>query len=530
MRTFQVGIVILLVTAGFAGMINLTSDSVQGSIVGGTITSDTRWVPENNPYVIVSPINIQHGGSLRIESGVEVIYDGDHQIKVDGALALIGTNASRVKMDSNHPKWEYMDWTGIQVGPTGYVDINYAELSFSGNGITLKSSYNRITNSMITNNKYGYSVKFDASTHNTISGTTMTGLGLGISGNVLEHFNTHTITPDNTVNTKPLLYYKDTDSLSVDAVPVGQLILANCTNSDVRNLQIADSGITAAYTTGSIIYNNEVSTNRYGMQLYKSDNNVIVFNDVYQSYLIGVYLMESDGNMIFNNNFGTSFMGVGLLSSDANIITNNNIQSNMYGVRLYSSMWNILYANNLAGNSMEHAYDDGSFNYWTKAYPGAGNYWADYSQTCQDLFSGPVTPQTSGSPDGICDNPYYIDGNSIDYYPLVNPAFKLPTHMPGNIEQVPPETQSTAHEPVPPATPPVRRTGIELKEGWNTVSYPLGSEETVSEALSGVPYERVELKKEASELTVLLADNDLMKPGQTYLIKVSSATIWIFDD
>jgi hypothetical protein len=57
-------------------------------------------------------------------------------------------------------------------------------------------------------------------------------------------------------------------------------------------------------------------------------------------------------------------------------------------------------------------------NFWNDTYPSGGNYWSDYSSKCADNFSGVITPQTTGSSDGICDVQYNIDGDSIDYYPL----------------------------------------------------------------------------------------------------------------
>jgi parallel beta-helix repeat protein len=529
MRTSQFGIVVLLVTASFAGMINLTGENVQGTLVGGTISTDTRWQQANSPYVIVSPINIVYGGNLRIEAGVQVQYDGDHPIYVDGVLTLDGTSMERVTIESNPPFMEYMDWTGIQVGPKGYVDIKYADLSFSGQAITLKSSYNKIVNTSISNNKLVHSIMLDASIENTISGNALTGLGLGISGNALEHFNSHTIPPGNTVNGKPLHYYKDSYNISVNADPVGQLIFANCTNSFARDLQITGSGILAAYTTNTLIYNNNITQNSYGVRLYESSQIAIVSNNMASSYFIGLYLTSSDWNIIINNNIASSFMGIAMLGSTANGLKHNDIQSNYYGIQLYESEWNSIYANNFVDNFMSQAFDGNSNNMWTDLLPDGGNYWSDYSPTCQDLYSGVVTPQTTGVPDGICDNPYYIDGDSIDYYPRVNPAALLPTSIPGNTAEVPPDTQSPAVEPAPPTASAEERS-IELKGGWNTVSYPLDTEMTVSEALSGLPYERVELKEEGSEMTVLLTDSDVMRPGSSYLIKVSSAAIWIFDD
>jgi parallel beta-helix repeat protein len=46
-------------------------------------------------------------------------------------------------------------------------------------------------------------------------------------------------------------------------------------------------------------------------------------------------------------------------------------------------------------------------NTWNDGYPSGGNYWSDYNETDANL-------------DGIGDNPYIIDANNTDHYPLVN--------------------------------------------------------------------------------------------------------------
>jgi len=70
-------------------------------------------------------------------------------------------------------------------------------------------------------------------------------------------------------------------------------------------------------------------------------------------------------------------------------------------------------------------------------------------------------------------------------------------------------------------------TSIQLKSGWNLVGYPSFIERNVSNALSSVPYERIEGYEAASpQYLELLSDNDLMTTGNGYWIKVSSDAVW----
>jgi len=66
-----------------------------------------------------------------------------------------------------------------------------------------------------------------------------------------------------------------------------------------------------------------------------------------------------------------------------------------------------------------------------------------------------------------------------------------------------------------------------LKAGWNFVGYPSFIERNISEALSGISYERIEgYDFTPPQYLKILSDDALMKPGCGYWVKVSSDAIW----
>jgi len=71
-------------------------------------------------------------------------------------------------------------------------------------------------------------------------------------------------------------------------------------------------------------------------------------------------------------------------------------------------------------------------------------------------------------------------------------------------------------------------TDVPLYVGWNLVSYPSFTPRTVADALSAIPYERVEGfdPTKPPEYGRVLWDADIMEPGYGYWIKVSINTIW----
>jgi parallel beta-helix repeat protein len=156
-----------------------------------------------------------------------------------------------------------------------------------------------------------------------------------------------------------------------------------------------------------------------------SNNNTIEHNTIRRSALNGIGLVSSHDNVVKENLISdSSGYGIQSLLSSRNAYEGNTLlRNNNYGVRLFTSSDNILFHNNFVNNSFGsyQTYDNSNDNDWNDNYPSGGNYWSDYSPTCADYHDGVATPQTTGSPDGICDNERPIDTDSIDYYPLVEP-------------------------------------------------------------------------------------------------------------
>jgi parallel beta-helix repeat protein len=127
---------------------------------------------------------------------------------------------------------------------------------------------------------------------------------------------------------------------------------------------------------------------------------------------------EVTNNTINWNNQG----GIWLWNSNRNIITANDIGENNKGIRLDGDE-NVIYHNNFRDNVIQ-AEDNGRGNSWIKGYPAGGNYWSDYDEASEgaiDVKSGP--DQNQAGSDGIADSPYDITGDAgaKDDYPLMHP-------------------------------------------------------------------------------------------------------------
>jgi len=82
------------------------------------------------------------------------------------------------------------------------------------------------------------------------------------------------------VNGKPLVYLEDASDYRVE--DAGQVILVNCNNITVKNLDLSNTslGITLLETEDSKVLNNTASSNsKYGIVLAYSSNNTITGNN-----------------------------------------------------------------------------------------------------------------------------------------------------------------------------------------------------------------------------------------------------------
>jgi parallel beta-helix repeat protein len=230
------------------------------------------------------------------------------------------------------------------------------------------------------------------------------------------------ILPDNNlVNVKPIYFYRNQSGLNIDGISVGQLILTNCTNGYIRNLEInhTDVGLhLARYTSNINVTNNNISNNYHGLYIDGWLNNI--HDNEFKLNKDGIYLMSS-ANIIKNNNISWNYdNGIYLRGLEEQII-GNNISNNTWGLYIdESSSMHSIYHNNFIDNVNQVHEEHYYLNYWDDGYPSGGNYWSDYNGN--DNFRG-LNQDIPGS-DGIGDTHYKNFSYQIymlDKYPLMNP-------------------------------------------------------------------------------------------------------------
>ena len=263
----------------------------------------------------------------------------------------------------------------------------------------------------------------------TFSGNLMFNGGIGMGGTIDALLSTK-IDTTNLVNGKPILYYANKIDLGPkNFTNAGQVILVNCSDSIVNNLNFSRVlvGISLNYCRNITISNVVVSDNFYiGIYLFWSSqincSNVRISSG--SGSIAGIYsgiLLHYCNNSLISNNYISNITnGMSIQMSHNNTFLRNTVvNSTNYGISLHDSNNNTIYLNNFINNSLDvSSYE--STNIWNSSVKIAytynnidyfnylGNYWGNYTGN-------------DANNDGIGDTSYIIYENKEDNYPLMEP-------------------------------------------------------------------------------------------------------------
>jgi parallel beta-helix repeat protein len=222
-------------------------------------------------------------------------------------------------------------------------------------GISLDhSNRNSITANTLYSN-YHAGIDLWSSVNENITGNIMIENGIFIWGSSIENWNSHNIDLSNTVNSKPVYYWKNQIGETVLSDP-GQIILANCSNVRIEEQNIYDgtAGILIGFSSNNNIINNNISNNVYGRYLYSSHSNNITNNTAFNN-ICGIKLVFSHRNNIEYNNLIENSYGLYLDGgSSENNIAHNFAKLNNCGI--FSS---ISFKNNITRNDIHFSDRDG---------------------------------------------------------------------------------------------------------------------------------------------------------------------------
>jgi len=245
------------------------------------------------------------------------------------------------------------DHTGIVilVGYSSRITIRNNNCSGGNYGIYLfHSDDNTVTNNICSKISYK-AIELSYSTNNTLTRNVMTNHGISIDGSSPEDWNTHNIDTTNTVNGKPVRYYKNSTGITVPS-GAGQVILGSCSEIVVENFGQDQVGvdILVGYSSNIIISNNICPKSDRVISLSNSYQCEISNNSIYS-----ISLTDSDDNTITKNTCTNNTHGISLVDSDENILIKNTCSFNDgSGIYLFGSVNENLEGNILNNNTISY--------------------------------------------------------------------------------------------------------------------------------------------------------------------------------
>lgn len=290
-----------------------------------------------NYYIYNNRIHNHYSGLLLYDTSYDVVeenevYSNDYGLEISSVIDLF--------LDSNivcHNS-EY----GVNLVSCAEIKIrNCTMFNNDNHSIQAELSYDiQMKSNQIKNGRYP--VSFLDCGMISMDNNALEGNGLYIVDPVLSNWKSHEVSETNTVNGKPLYYWKERTSATVPA-GAGQVFLIDCNYTVVQNQELSNCSLAINLINSEycIVENNTCRDNdNLGLYLDNSwyntiKNNDLSHNGLYGMKLYGSYLNTIDSN-ICNSNNGT---GIYLYSwSQMNTIQNNIAKSNnRYGIYIEES-------------------------------------------------------------------------------------------------------------------------------------------------------------------------------------------------
>lgn len=313
--------------------INLFGENTITTVIDGDLSGDVVYLSADG--IKFSGFKVQNGlKGIRIQSNHTTITNTNVRSNYGGGLFFWN---SEFNVITNNSISYNEGGCGIVISNSNNNTICNNTIIKNNQGIRLvySSHNNTIHNNNISKNgDYGGSgISIEDSNRTTITGNTISnnwddGIDLHDCQKTIISHNTflndglsigNSINNDvenNTVNGKPLVYLVDeSDSTIYNA---GQVILINCYNISVQSL--------------------ELSTIAVGIDLRQSQYCLIRNNTITENNRNGIYLLDSQSNVIMGNTFSNNEDVLSCFDSDSNTIIDNVIISNTgYGILLSGS-------------------------------------------------------------------------------------------------------------------------------------------------------------------------------------------------
>ena len=362
----------------------------------------------------------------------------------------------------------FADYTGTDANGDGFGEVPYN--IFSGSNVDylplVMSSIIPVTSCMEINVSGEYELTSDIINSNATVCIDIT------ADNVVFDCGGHAVNGDGLGNTRGIRVKR---SSSTD------------TNVTVKNCVVSNwsFGIYLENSNRNILENNTAFDNVYALRLRASSNNVVVNNTALDNSAYGIYLVSllgsenTVGNNVTGNQFYNNSIGIALSAACNNVIENNQVYSNRnHGIYLGDNAYNISSGNVIQGNIVFSNDDSGIYLINSDNNTIYNNYLNNTNNAYDNSNNFWNTTNHTGT--NIIGGPN-IGGNyffDYAYFDTNGDGFgEVPYNISGG--------SNTDYLPLATEYATLLNYTIPLSSGWNQISTPIEPKNTSIEAVIG---------------------------------------------
>ena len=230
------------------------------------------------------------------------------------------------------------------LGNNNHINGNLFDLKWKHAAIRCRDcSQTLIENNLIKSKEFG--IYFYKSENNFVYNNTMISCGIMIDELICGDLPWFQTMENNTVNGKPLYYFKNNHTGGIISGEAGQIMLANCSNFTICNVSIdrLNDAILIGFSSECTICNCRLTDNTRNILLYKSSDINVSNNDLINCWS-GIFLEKCKENItVYNNTFrfdkeislNDAFHGIYAKSSSYNLFINNYFFDMWQGIELF---------------------------------------------------------------------------------------------------------------------------------------------------------------------------------------------------
>ncbi len=329
--------------ATWSGQIIAENNTVNGKPVYyyKNMDAGNASVPKDAGQVIVVNSRNLRIENLDIEATTSIDIHSSKNIRIENCTLRYPENASQdmllLALEGISRIWV---WNSEEV----IMKNNTVIGRFAGIYLAYQSSKCSIVNNTLRDGMVA--LYMDTSYTNTVQGNRFYNSSIILWGDK-KTFTSQNISSDNTVNGKPVYYYKNRDMKNVE-VPqdAGEIIAGNVINMRIRSMEFSNdsAGILVGYAYNITIENVSISNSVTGINLLYTNDSLITGNRIRNCSTIGIYLTYSSRNRIVENwLYGgegpltplVTRAGVEISEGEKNRIERNSFENLDEGVMIY---------------------------------------------------------------------------------------------------------------------------------------------------------------------------------------------------